>query len=257
MCGLLINSHVCAENIDFYIGSQSPQIINKLQAEFDRSDLHYINVKNTDFWHPYIQGLRQGRSGIYFTAPHFASWAIEHHQFKPLIKLVGDLQYVLLSRRSNITIFEVNDLARKRICASKAPNLDFILANTALAKSLNSPKIITQNSVFTSLENNHKECDAFVISEHHFQQHASDKPYEFVRLQQGKKHQNYTFLSSPDIDLSTRQKVSELILSPAIKTLLRPIYSNYSSKPILIKINDKDYSKSHSPFLEKLWSNNK
>jgi hypothetical protein len=243
-----------AQNINVYIGSQTPELIDSLQTELNKAGLKQITVKNTDFWHPYIQGLRQGRSGIYFAAPHFAAWAIDKHQFIPLLKLAGNLQYVLVSRRRDLDIFEVSDLVRKRICVSKAPNLDFILANSALSKSLNSPLIIAQQSVFNSMQNKHSQCDAFAVSEHLFRQHALKQPYDFIRLHQSFEYPNYAFISSPDIPEETHQAFKKLIQSKQIKTLLRPIYAEYSSKPILLSTKKKDYKELHNPYLEKIWA---
>lgn len=242
-----------AQDIDFYIGSQTPALINSLQTEFNNAGLKKITVKNTDFWHPYVQGLRQGRRGIYFTAPHFAHWAIEKHEFIPLLKLAGRLQYVLVSRRSNLDIFEVSDLARKRICASKAPNLDFILANSALSKSLNSPLIIAQRSAFKSMLNNHSQCDAYVVSEHLFSQYSLKQPYDFIRLHQGVEYPNYAFISSPDISMETRQAFKKLMQSNKTNILLRTVYAEYSSKPVLLNTENKDFEAFNNDYLETLW----
>lgn len=261
LIGLLLSSITIkvsqAQEIDFYIHTQpqsNPVLIKSLQLEFNNANLAHIKVKNTHFWHPYIQGLRQGKKGFYLAAPHFSAWTINKHQFIPLIKLAGTLQYVLISRRNDINIFEVNDLARKRICASKAPNLDFILANNALQKSLNSPQIIAKESAFHSMRSNDNQCDAFVISEHLFKQYSLQQPFEFIRLQESQTYPNYAFLSSPNIDPAIQFKFKKIIMSKNVQTLLKPVFDNYSSKPILLSANNEDYSKVQNPYLEKIWA---
>jgi hypothetical protein len=258
LCALVSAPSFAKEDIRVYLSTNSqtnPDLQSALQLELNKAGLSHLKVSNTDFWHPFIQGIRQGRTGIYFAAPHFSAWAVTQHQFVPLLKLSGSLQYVLLSRQNDIDIFEVNDLARKRICASKAPNLDFILANSALTSSLNSPLIISKKSAATAMLNDDKDCDAFVVSEHIFTRHALKNPYRFVRLQQNKKQLNHAFISSPDIDTDTLTAFKKVMLSKTVATLLEPLYSEYSSKPILISASDDDFAKTQNDYLNKIWVN--
>lgn len=258
LCAAVSVSSFAKEDIRFYLSNSSqtnPNLHSALQLELDKAGLSYIKVSSTDFWHPFIQGIRQGRTGIYFAAPHFSAWAVKQHQFVPLLKLSGNLQYVLLSRQNDIDIFEVSDLARKRICASKAPNLDFILANSALTSSLNSPIIISKTSSATAMLKGDKDCDAFVVSEHIFTQHALKNPYRFVRLQQSKKQLNHAFISSPDVDIETLTAFKKVMLSKTVTTLLEPLYSEYSSRPILIRATDDEFGKTQNDYLNKIWIN--
>lgn len=246
------------EKVNFYLSNSlqiSSDSLKALQLALNKADLDFISVKNTDFWHPYIQGLRNGKPGIYFAAPHFSAWAVNKHKFVPILKLAGNLQYVLVSRRNDIRIFEVRDLARKRICTSKAPNLDFIVANNALRKSLNSPIIIAKDSSASAMLKNDTDCDAFAVSEHMYIKFTRKDPYKFIRLQQGEKHQNYAFISSPNITADTLKRFKSLMLNKQIQTLLKPLYSNYSLKPILIKAQKKDFTTTSNDYdyLSKIW----
>jgi hypothetical protein len=246
------------EEIPFYLSTSfetNPALHSALQLELNKAGLRHLKVTNTDFWHPFIQGIRQGRTGIYFAAPHFSAWAIKKHEFVPLLKLSGSLQYVLLSRQNDIDIFEVSDLARKRICSSKAPNLDFILANSALPSSFNSPIIISKASTSTAMISGDKDCDAFVVSEHIFSRYALKNPYRFVRLQQSVKQLNHAFISSPDIDLDTLTAFKRVMLSKVVVDLLEPLFYEYSSKPILIRATDDEFGKIKNDYLDKIWLN--
>ena len=246
------------EGLSFYLSHSSqvnPDSLSILQSALNKANLSFIQVKNTDFWHPYSQGLRNGKSGIYFAAPHLSAWAVNKHKFVPILKLAGNLQYVLVSRRNDIDIFEIRDLARKRICTSKAPNLDFILASRALSSSLNSPIIVAKKSAAAAMIANDEDCDAFAVSEHTYIKFSRKEPYKFIRLQQGKKHQNYAFIGSPNIDGDTLNRLKKVLLSTEISTLLAPLYSHYSLKPRLVRAQNKDFINIPNEYLNKAWSN--
>lgn len=242
--------------IPFFLGSSehvSDAALLKLQTELDNAGLQHLSIKRTDFWHPYVQGIRQGQPGVYFAPPHFAAWAVKQHNFIPLIKLSGKLQFTLVSRRNDISIFEIRDVARKNICTSRAPNLDFILANSAFPESLNAPKIIFKDSPANAMLRNDKECDVFTVAEHKVKQHLIDEPYQMIRLLQSQQSINHAFISSEAVSTTTQNKLKKLIKSQQWQTLLRPLYLSYSSKPLLQNTNASEYRQVSTTYLNKLW----
>jgi len=56
-----------------YHSSQFPELAQKLDAALQRAGLNNIRTQSSDYWHPYQQGIRQGRVGVYLAPPHFVA----------------------------------------------------------------------------------------------------------------------------------------------------------------------------------------
>jgi len=51
---------------------QFPSLKSGLQEALTAQGLGQLEIKTADFWQSYQQGIRHGRIGIYFAAPHYS-----------------------------------------------------------------------------------------------------------------------------------------------------------------------------------------
>jgi len=236
-----------------YHSSHFPELALKLRAALTRAGLSQIEVKSTDYWHPYQQGIRRGRHGIYLAPPHFTAWAINEHKFIPLLRLPDRLKYVIASRSADAHLFEVSDLAGKSVCSQNAVNLDFMLVRTSFGSSLFAAKNKVVNSVASAMLNDDKDCDAFSISEHLFKEFNLKSPYRFIRLQQSFEYNNYAFIAHPDVDVERRKKLRKFLRSAEAQTVLKTLLKQFSNKTVLVPITSTDYPISYLKPLELYW----
>lgn len=236
-----------------YHSSQFPELAMKLDAALNRAELAQIKTKSTDYWHPYQQGLRQGRTGIYLAAPHFTAWAINKHKFAPLLRLPDRLKYVIASRSDDAHLFEVNDLAGRSVCSQNSVNLDFMLVRTAFGNSFLAAQNKVVNSVARAMQYDNQNCDAFSVSEHLFKRFNLESPYRFIRLQQGNEYNNYAFVAHPGITKNLRMSLKKFLRSPDAQTVLKPLLKQFSNKTNLVPIKPTDYPNTYLKPLELYW----
>jgi ABC-type phosphate/phosphonate transport system substrate-binding protein len=74
-------------------------------------------------WNDYQKKIKSGEFDIYLDGAHLASWRMENQQTKPLVRLPGDLAFVLVSRAENDSITSIDDLVAKKVCSMPSPNL--------------------------------------------------------------------------------------------------------------------------------------
>jgi len=211
----------------FYLpfsAEEFPNLASELQTALNEAGLSNFKVNTTDYWHPYQQGLRQGRQGVYFAAPHFSAWAITQNKFVPILRLKGKLQYVIAARRADSHIFEVNDLAGKTVCTQRAPNLDFLLSRTALKKALILARSKSVSSVPLAMRSNNTACQAFSVSEHIFNRFNKAQPFRFIRLSQSKASSNYSFIIDRKTALSQAPALKKFLRSRDALSILHPLY---------------------------------
>jgi hypothetical protein len=245
-----------SEQLPFYLpyqSSQFPELALKFDALLVKSGLAEFTTVTTDYWHPYQQGIRQGRIGVYLAAPHFVAWAHHQHNFIPFLKLSSPLQYVIATRHDDAQYFELRDLAEQNICSTNAVNLDFLLVKTAFQNSLKPANNKIVNSVASAIQYDNQNCAAFVISEQAFKTFNAKDPQRFIRLHQGPKYQNYAFVAHPDIPRDTAIQLKRFLRSEAALEVLGPVLSQFATNPKLIPVKRKDYPKHYVEVLNPYW----
>lgn len=82
-------------------------------------------------WLKYQREMRNDKYDIIFDGPHFISWRIAHLGHEAIVKLPGELQFVLVTKKNNEAIKTPDELVGKKICGISPPNLSTlsILAN--------------------------------------------------------------------------------------------------------------------------------
>lgn len=264
--GFAQQSSVSSANINdtkipFYLPineNQFPWLIQELEsalseASLENASLSKLAVTATDYWHPYQQGIRQGRHGIYFAAPHFASWLINNHQFEPVLQLAGKLQYVIVSRRSDSHIFEVGDLATKTVCTNAIMDISFLLVRESMTRSVLSADTLRVQNVAKEMSDNNKECDAFSLSEHLFLSFATEDPFQFIRLQQSREFSNYAYLLHPSIAPDDKKALKKFLNSKQVSQILAPMYRLFVKEPSVLNGKPSSYPQSDSSSLEAYW----
>lgn len=74
-------------------------------------------------WIAYQRDMRNDKYDIVFDGPHFVSWRIAHLGHEVLVKLPGNLQFVLLTGKDNNKFNQADDLIGRNICGISPPNL--------------------------------------------------------------------------------------------------------------------------------------
>jgi hypothetical protein len=225
----------------------------QLNQALQQAGLGHFKVVTADYWHPYQQGIRQGRPGLYLAAPHFVAWAIQKHQFKPVLRLPNKLRYVIAARRNDTQYFEINDLANQPVCSQRAVNLDFLLVRGSFNNSWLAAQNRIVNSVASAVEYDNQNCAAFSMSEHLFKEVNKQTPDRLIRLQQGPEFNNYAFIIHSGASNQNIQRIKSFLRSQSAQTLLRPLLSEYSNESTLLPIRAKDYPKSYLKILEPYW----
>jgi len=231
-----------------YSSSALPNLQKELDTLLQRADSNRFKVQSADYWHPYQQGLRHGRVGVYLAAPHFASWAIHKHQFVPI-----SLKFVIAARKDDARFFEINDLANHSICAQKAVNLDFLLVKSALSNPLLSANNKSVNSVSDAMKYDNENCHAFAVSDHLFQKFNLESPDRFIRLQQGQQFNNYVFIAHPEVSQDHIERLTVALKSEEVRHSLAPLYEEFSTQTKLIPAAISEYPLTYTSALKAYW----
>ena len=85
-----------------------------------------VTYKHPGNWLRYQREMRGDKYDIIFDGPHFISWRMEHLGHEPLVKLPGNLQFILVSKAGRDEYKHPDELIGKRICGIPSPNLSIL-----------------------------------------------------------------------------------------------------------------------------------
>jgi len=251
------NAH-SSQSINFYLpidSKQFPELISQLQQAFEDNGLNEINVISADYWQAYQQSIRYGRVGIYYAAPHFTAWAIEHHDFQTLLRTKGNLKYVIASQYANSNIFEIRDLVGKTVCTQSALNLDYLLVVQTFEKSLQPANIQTVTSIESELNSSETPCSAFSISEHLFSAQQIERPDKHIRLSQGPEYTNFAISIHPSLAPDYSDQLISFFQQESTLSLLEPLIKLSSNETSFTTPDNDDYPANYYAALKRYWKN--
>ena len=228
-------------------------LISTLEDALGEIGLNQIKVEGSDYWHAYQNGLRSGRTGIYFAPPHFAAWAISQHNFVPLARLSSPLSYVIATHQEDRALFEINDLSGEKVCSSRPLNLDYLLINSLFQDFVNAPQIEIVPSVVLQMRSSDSQCQAFAVSNHLFEQFEIEQPNKFIRLQQSNLHNNYVFIAHPKFAGRDLRTLRHFLLATKTQKLLEPVLKLFATEGELVSSRKNDYPKQYWKPLTPYW----
>lgn len=116
-------------------------------------------------WFDYARNMRDGKYDIVFDGPHFAAWRVKNLKHIPIATLPGNLNFMLITRKSATSINSVRDLTGKKICGLLSPNLGTNLIYNSFKNPVLQPIIHEikggMKQVYQSFKN--RECDAAIL----------------------------------------------------------------------------------------------
>lgn len=92
-------------------------------------------------WPSYARNMRADQYDIVFDGPHFAAWRLQNLSARPLVKLPGELRFVLIAA-ANDEVNHPEGLLGKRICTLPLPNLATLTAYSLYPNPVQQPEFV-------------------------------------------------------------------------------------------------------------------
>ena len=205
-----------------------------------------VTYEHPGNWLKYQREMRNDKYDIVFDGPHFIAWREKHLGHEALLKLPGNLQFILVADKDNKKLKNPNDLIGKNICGISPPNLSTLSVLDYYRNPVRQPVIKGikggMGKVYKSLAvKDKKKCDAAVLR----------TAFHKKKLKQAQRDTLKTLYKSkamPNQGISVSRRIS-LELKLRIKKSLTIGKGVASSKGILKRFGGK--AKSFIPVIEK------
>ncbi|MDH5325218.1 MAG: phosphate/phosphite/phosphonate ABC transporter substrate-binding protein [Gammaproteobacteria bacterium] len=182
-------------------------------------------------WREYEKKMKNDEYDIVFDGPHFAAWRIRHLGAKPLVKLSGSLQFVLLTAQDDERIKTPDDLFGQMICTLPAPNLGALTLFAMFPNPARQPKykIIDGGFKEAAVAFMKGECRGLIIRSAFYRKSSNEELRNRTRiLRRSVALTNQGITSSTRITSAERDKIIHSLTKGETSTL--PILQRFQSK---------------------------
>ena len=198
-------------------------------------------------WQRYEKKMRNDEYDIVFDGPHFAAWRIRHLGAKPLVKLPGSLQFVLLARKDDTQIKSQKDMFGKMICTLPAPNLGALTLFSMFPNPARQPKyrLIEGGFKEAAVAFLQGECRGVILRTAFYNKKSNQELRDKTKvLRESIALTNQGITSSSRISSRDRDKIIHSLTKGEASTL--PILHRFQSKTSSFEPADKLDYKDHN-----------
>ncbi len=233
-----------------YIFSAPPRETGENETEVYQPIADYLSkatgkkivYKHSDNWLSYQEEMRKGSYDLVFDGPHFVSWRMAKLQHVPLVKLAGNLAFVVIVRKENDRINEIKALAGRVVCGMAPPNLATLTLYNQFDNPVRQPLVMETQSFTLAYQGMiDGKCVAAVMRDQMFNKLNKDKDAARV-IFRSPDVPNQAFSASPRIAAEDQAKITEALLSPKARLQLAQFFSRYSKDKDLIPANNSEFS---------------
>jgi ABC-type phosphate/phosphonate transport system substrate-binding protein len=190
-----------------------------------------VSYQHPGNWVNYQKMIRDDQADLFFDGPHFAAWRIDTQKAEPLVKLPGDLNFVMVSRSTDKEITATHDLVSKKVCALPSPNLGTLTAYSMFPNPSQQPKFVNIKGGFKAV---HKalvagKCDGAIIRKSVYSKALDSTARSALRvLEESPPLTNQGITISTQVDANTVRKISDFLASTQGKAASAKLFQRFS-----------------------------
>lgn len=202
-------------------------------------------------WLTYQKEMAKGSYDVAFDGPHFNSWRISRLNHNTLAKIADEHAFAVITRKDNMQITGLKQLAGKKICAMSSPNLG-TLALLAEFDPMRQPLVMDSLS-WTKVYEGVMEgrCAAGTLPVAMLRK--LDGAGSFARvIHQSRQLPNQAFSAGPRLTSEEQIRLTQALLSPAGKQALDKLLAVYGSEKGLAFASKDEYA-GLDAYLKDVW----
>lgn len=198
-------------------------------------------------WLTYQRNMRADKYDIVFDGPHFISWRIAHIKHEVLIKLPGELQFMVVADKNNEELKTGKDLIGKYFCGISPPNLSTLSFLASFGNPVLQPKVKGIKGGIPKVYQafNRRKCPAAVLRNTFYNKKLTQAQRDGLKIiftSPAMRNQGISVSSRLSVD--EKVKVTSGLLSKAGTTSLQGILKRFGGKKVktFIKTDNNEYS---------------
>jgi ABC-type phosphate/phosphonate transport system substrate-binding protein len=184
-------------------------------------------------WHNYQRQLQNDQYDIVFDGPHFAAWRMTSLKATPLVRLPGNLRFVLVTGSADNKVTRVNDLIGKKVCTLPSPNLGALTLYSMYPNPVIQPDFVPVKGGFKQVTKKllAGECrGAIMRSSFYYKKLPTKTRDKFKVLQESRPIINQGITVSHRVNWTARKKMLQALTTQSGNNAIRPILDRFAHK---------------------------
>ena len=213
-----------------------------------------VTYKHSKNWFKYQIDMRNDKYDIVFDGPHFTSWRLKHLKHEVLVKLKGELDFMLVADADNAKLNNGKDLTGKYVCGISPPNLSSLSFLASFSNPVRQPRVKGikggMGKVFKAFEN--KKCTAAVLRGSYYKSQLSQHKRDQLKvLFRSSTLPNQAISASSRLNLKEKRKISEGLLATEGLIALQGVADRFADVTVnaFAQTNNSEY-KGYNKYLE-------
>jgi len=184
-------------------------------------------------WSDYTRDMHAGKYDIVFDGPHFAAWRIAHTHHQAVVKLPGNLNFLIFTGKDNKKVNNLHDLLGKGICGLPSPNLATMSAFSMFQNPVIQPNIVYVKGGAEDVFQAYKagKCDAAVVRDQYFFKKLPQVERDSLKIiAKSNSYPNQTITAGDKLSASQIQQIQAGLTSPEGIKVSQKLLTRYSKK---------------------------
>lgn len=194
-------------------------------------------------WLSYMKDMQTGKYDLIFDGPHFVSWRVAKLNHTPLVRLPGGLDFVVIARKDNQKIQELDDLAGRFVCGHAPPNLATLTMQAQFPNPNRQPQVRVVRgfaNAYKGLIN--KECDGAVIPSKVYNKLDKKDEKKTTRiLFHSKPLPHQAFSADPRIPREIQDEIRRSLLAPEGVKATEKLRARFAGGKELLSTDRNEY----------------
>jgi len=190
-----------------------------------------VVFRYTDNWLSYQSDMRKGLYDIVFDGPAFIGWRMAKLDHAPLVKLPGNLAFVVIAKSDNSAIKELKDLAGRKLCGFAPPNLATLTVLVEFTNPVRQPLLVETkafHSAYMSVVSG--KCAAGILQTKLWQEFDKEKTATKAVFK-SKPVPNQAFSAGgPRVSPELRSKLAEALLTEEGKAATKRLRDEFKGQ---------------------------
>jgi len=235
LLGMLIHSAATADIVLSAPPRESMEAGAKLYEPLAKSLSELLGEKvvyrHPGNWQNYQKQLQNDKYDIVFDGPHFAAWRMSSLQAKPLVRLPGNLRFVLVVPAEDKEIVKINHLVGKPVCTLPSPNLGALTLYSMYPNPVIQPDFIPVTGGFKQVTKKLLNGDcrgAIMRSSFYYKKLPAETRSRIKVLKESVPIINQGITVSRRVGWGARQKMLRALTTKSANKAMRPILDRFA-----------------------------
>ena len=172
-----------------------------------------VTYRYVDNWLSYQSDILNGAYDIVFDGPAFIGWRMAKYGWTPLVKLQGNLRFVVIVAKNNKTVNDLKDLEGYPLCGFAPPNLATLTIQFEFTNPARQPNLIAVRTFANAYRGVVSGRCVAGIMQAKLYQHINAKHHAARVIYRSQSLPNQAFSAGPRVPPAMRAQIATALLS--------------------------------------------